>query len=120
MGVPNAAMSELAHPDPKPAWPSPALARALRSLGDAPGWTLFAAALAAVMALPVATIVVLSLAPAESVWPHLMRTVLPGALLDTLLLLAGVGVLTLAVGAGTAWLTTMYRFPGRSLLDRLL
>src|SRR4029079_18269538 len=43
-----------------------------------------------------------------------------GALADTALLLAGVGTLTLVIGTGTAWLTTVYRFPGRGLLDRLL
>ena len=72
------------------------------------------------MALPLATVVVLSLSAQESVWPHLIRTVLPGALADTGLLLAGVATLTLLFGTGTAWLVTMYRFPGRGLLDRLL
>lgn len=72
------------------------------------------------MALPLATIVALSFGAQESVWPHLIRTVLPGALADTGLLLAGVGVLALLFGTGTAWLVTMYRFPGRGLLDRLL
>ena len=49
-----------------------------------------------------------------------MRTVLPGSLLRTLLLAAGAGTLCFAVGTATAWLITMYRFPGRELLDRLL
>ncbi len=89
--------------------------------GASPGWSLFVVAVGAVMALPLATVVVLSLRRGEeSVWPHLMRTVLPGALADTGLLLAGVGVLALAFGTATAWLVTMYRFPGRALLDRLL
>ncbi len=85
-----------------------------------PAWTVFAGVLAAVVALPLATIFVLSLGAPESAWPHLMRTVLPGALADTALLLAGVGALCLVFGTGTAWLITMYRFPGRGLLDRLL
>jgi iron(III) transport system permease protein len=96
------------------------MTRVRRGLGVAPWWTLLVAALAAVMAVPLVTILVLSLNVQENVWPHLMRTVLPGALADTALLLAGVGAITLAVGTGTAWLTTMYRFPGRGLLDRLL
>ena len=33
---------------------------------------------------------------------------------------AEVGFLTLVTGTATAWLVTMYRFPGRGLLDRLL
>ncbi|KAB2913469.1 MAG: iron ABC transporter permease [Hyphomicrobiaceae bacterium] len=85
-----------------------------------PAWTVFAGVLAAIVALPLATIAVLSFGAPESAWPHLMRTVLPGALADTALLLAGVGVLCLVFGTGTAWLITMYRFPGRGLLDRLL
>ena len=93
----------------------------LRQLRNAsPGGTLFALAVAAVMALPLATVVALSFSAQESVWPHLIRTVLPGALADTGLLLAGVAALTLLFGTGTAWLVTMYRFPGRGLLDRLL
>jgi iron(III) transport system permease protein len=72
------------------------------------------------MALPVATVVVLSATASDNVWPHLMRTVLPGTLRDTTLLLGGVGAIVLGVGTGSAWLVTMYRFPGRALLDRLL
>ena len=55
-----------------------------------PAWTVFVAVLAAVMLLPVATVVVLSLAPGANIWPHLLRTVLPAALIDTMLLLSGV------------------------------
>ena len=91
-----------------------------RTSGSTPAWTLGVGLVAAVMALPLATIVYLALSPAAGVWPHLMRTVLPGALADTLLVLAGVSGLTLVFGTGTAWLVTMYRFPGRALIDRLL
>ena len=34
--------------------------------------------------------------------------------------MAGVGALTLLIGTGTAWLVTMYRFPGRGLFQWLL
>lgn len=85
-----------------------------------PAWTVFVAVLAALMVLPVVTIVALSLTPGVSIWPHLMRTVLPAALIDTVLLLIGVSVLVLVFGTGTAWLVTMYRFPGRGMMDRLL
>lgn len=91
-----------------------------RRQGTSPGWTVFVGVVAAVMLLPVATIVVLSLAPGVTIWPHLMRTVLPAALKDTVLLLIGVSVVVLIFGTGTAWLVTMYRFPGRAVVDRLL
>ena len=45
---------------------------------------------------------------------------LPGAVRTTLLLMVGVGTITLIVGTGTAWLVTMYRFPGRRYLQWLL
>jgi iron(III) transport system permease protein len=85
-----------------------------------PAWTVAVALVLAVVALPLVTIGVLAVTPSENIWPHLMRTVLPRTLLDTLLLMSGVGVVTLASGTATAWLVTMYRFPGRALLDRLL
>jgi iron(III) transport system permease protein len=72
------------------------------------------------MALPLATIVALALTAPGNVWPQLVRTVLPATLIDTAILLVGVGLLTLAFGACTAWLVTMCRFPGRGVLDRLL
>jgi iron(III) transport system permease protein len=87
---------------------------------SSPLWTVVPALLAAVMALPLATVVVLSLTAPDTVWPQLARTVLPATLIDTGILLAGVGLFTLAFGAATAWLVTMCRFPGRALLDRLL
>src|ERR1700752_990853 len=85
-----------------------------------PWWTVVPALLAIVMALPLATVAVLSLTAPANVWPHLPRTVLPATLVDTALLLMGVGLLPLVFGACTAWLVTMCRFPGRAVLDRLL
>jgi iron(III) transport system permease protein len=85
-----------------------------------PGWTIAVAIIVALVALPVAAIGVLALSSGFETWPHLARTILPNALANTLILMAGVAALTLVVGAGTAWIITMYRFPGRGLLDRLL
>jgi iron(III) transport system permease protein len=85
-----------------------------------PAWMGVVAVLTAIVALPLATIVTLSLTAPDNAWPHLMRTVLPGDLRDTALLMLGVGFICLAFGTGTAWLITMYRFPGRAVLDRLL
>ncbi|NJM35285.1 MAG: iron ABC transporter permease [Rhodomicrobium sp.] len=79
-----------------------------------------AAVISLVLALPVITIAILSFAPAPGVWPHLISTTLPYSLKETLLLMAGVAALTAVTGAGTAWLVTMYRFPGRGAFDWLL
>jgi iron(III) transport system permease protein len=93
---------------------------ALRSASHAPGWSLTAGIVLAVVALPVAAVLYLAFAAQANDWPHLFGTVLPHALQQTLLLAAGTVVVTLVAGTGTAWLVTMYRFPGRAALDRLL
>ncbi len=85
-----------------------------------PGWAIAVGIIAGLVALPVAAIAVLALSAGFETWPHLLRTILPGALATTLMVMAGVAAITLVAGAGTAWIITMYRFPGRGLLDRLL
>jgi iron(III) transport system permease protein len=86
----------------------------------APLWTGVSVLLAAVMALPLATLAAIAVTAPADVWPQLARTVLPATLRDTAIVLVGVGLITLTFGACTAWLVTMCRFPGRALLDRLL
>lgn len=85
-----------------------------------PGWTIIVAVILTIVALPIATVVLLALTPTDNIWPHLVSTVLPGSVARTLLLSGGVAAVTFAIGTATAWLVTMYRFPGRNLLDRLL
>ena len=85
-----------------------------------PGWTAAVALILAVMLLPIVTTVVLALGPAGDAWWHLAGTILPRVVGETLLLMAGVCVVTLVVGTLTAWIVTMYRFPGHALVDRLL
>ena len=79
-------------------------------------WTLAAFAGALAVALPIGTALWLAFTANENVWPHLMATVLPGYIVTTLILLAGVAVGTIVIGVGTAWLVTMCAFPGRALL----
>lgn len=85
-----------------------------------PAWTALIVAVLLIVVLPIATVVLLALTPADNIWPHLVSTVLPGAISRTLLLSGGVGLVSFAVGTAAAWLVTMYRFPAREMLDRLL
>ncbi|MBX9925308.1 MAG: iron ABC transporter permease [Hyphomicrobiaceae bacterium] len=85
-----------------------------------PLWSVTVGAFLVLLLLPILSIAAMSLSPADNVWPKLWASVLPGAVRDTLLLASLTGVVTLAVGTVSAWLVTMYRFPGRALLDRLL
>jgi iron(III) transport system permease protein len=75
---------------------------------------------AATVAMPVAAIVALALQPEPDLWRHLADYVLPFALRDTALLLAGVGAVALVAGTATAWLISRHAFPGRGLLVWLM
>ena len=81
------------------------------------GWTLVALLIAAVVVAPMLAVLWLAFHPTENIWPHLVATVLPRYLQNTLILMAGVGLLSAAAGTGAAWLVTMHRFPGRRWLD---
>lgn len=114
-------------PSQRPVTALPLMARLLRAgkrgaqaVRNAPMWSAIAIAIAGLFALPVVAVVVLAASPADDIWAHLSSTVLPHALLNTFLLLIGAGTATLVIGTASAWLVTMYRFPGRALADRLL
>ena len=81
------------------------------------GWTVGALVVAGLIATPIIAVVRLALAPSDDIWPHLASTVLPHYLATTAMLAAGVGVGTLVIGVGAAWLVTMCRFPLRSLFE---
>ena len=73
--------------------------------------------IAAVVLLPVLSVLWLSAFPDENIWPHLLETVLPDYVQSTLWLMLGVGVLSTWLGVSTAWVTTMYEFPGRRYFE---
>ncbi len=93
--------------------PLSALAHAPRSLV----WRVLALGLAGLLCLPIASLVMIALKGSAGLWSHILTGVLPGVAVDTLLLLAGVGLFASVVGTGTAWLVTAYRFPGRRLFE---
>ena len=67
--------------------------------------------------MPIAAIAWLALFPQDNIWPHLISTTLPRYLGNTLVLMVSVGMATAVIGAGSAWLVVMYRFPGRRWLQ---
>lgn len=72
----------------------------------------------AIVAMPFIALGVLSLGGFDSVlWSHLNNTILWSAIRSTLYLMLGVGVVVTLTGVATAWLVTVCRFPGRSLLS---
>ena len=89
--------------------------RALRLHFDA--WRGGALFVAALVTLPVFSITWLAFYPERNIWPHLASTALPHMLQTTILLLAGVGLGTAALGVGTAWLVSLCRFRTRRLFE---
>lgn len=83
-------------------------------------WSVGAVVIAVAVLAPMLAVVWIAFHPSENIWPHLLSTVLPRYMATTLVLMAGVGVLTAAVGAGAAWLVVMFRFPGSRVLDYAL
>jgi len=73
--------------------------------------------LALVVASPIVAVALMALGSDEGIWAHLASTVMPGYLLNTLLLALGVGVGVLVVGIGPAWLVSVCRFPGRGFFE---
>ena len=83
-------------------------------------WTLSSVLLAALVALPVLTVIGLALGSTGDIWQHLLSTSLPRYIRNTLYLMLGVGVAVCVLGISTAWLVTMCRFPGRRVFEWLL
>jgi iron(III) transport system permease protein len=96
--------------------PSPT-GRVARAWPRTLGWAAAALALAALVLSPIASLVLAAARGDGTLWPHLLAHVLPRALVDTGLLLAGVGILVVVLGTGAAWLVSAYAFPGRRWLE---
>ena len=80
-------------------------------------WVVLPVLAASLVAVPVLVVLANVLTPAGEVWRHLVDTVLWRYIENTLWLTLGVGVGTVILGSGTAWLRSMCRFPGRGLFE---
>src|SRR5262245_7446474 len=87
---------------------------------QAPAFGAMAVAAGLVAITPLASLTVLAFGETGDLWAHLARYVIPAGLAQTALLLAGVAVVTIIIGASTAWLVTTFAFPGRDALSWLL
>ena len=80
-------------------------------------WSVPVGIISLIIISPVLAIFYSALLGDTTLWPHLFSTVLPRYLLNTLLLMLGVGSLSLVFGISTAWLVSRYEFPGRSIFE---
>ena len=70
--------------------------------------------------LPMLSLALTAMGNGEGLIFHLMDTVLLRYLKNTVVLMLGVGVLTLLFGITTAWIISRYEFPGRRLIGWML
>jgi iron(III) transport system permease protein len=80
-------------------------------------WSVGTVLIAAAVVMPIVAVIYLGLTPSDEIWTHLAATVLPLYISTTLQLMVGVGVGTLIIGVGTAWLVSTCRFPGRRVFE---
>ena len=80
-------------------------------------WSASTLLVALVLATPVLFVASFVFHPTGEVWAHLVDTVLTDYVVNSGLLMLGVGVGTLVLGVSTAWLTTSCEFPGRRFFD---
>lgn len=80
-------------------------------------WSVAMTAVAFIVALPVLVVLAHIAMPTDGVWQHLASTVLGRYLNNTFWLVVIVGLGTLVIGTGTAWLIVMCRFPGKRLFE---
>jgi len=72
---------------------------------------------ALLFSLPIFTILSFVVYPSSEIWRHLTDTVLGEYLVNSALLMLGVGIGTLIIGVGCAWLTSVCVFPGKKFFS---
>ena len=80
-------------------------------------WGAGAILIAILVAAPILTVIALAVTDSSDIWQHLWSTVLGLYVERTVTLMLGVGIGTLVIGTGTAWLVTMCRFPGSRIFE---
>lgn len=81
------------------------------------GWRLIPFLVAAVVLVPVGTVISSLFVPTGDVWQHLVETTLAGLLVNTFWLAVGVAAGSALLGVSLAWFTAVCEFPGRKFFS---
>ena len=79
------------------------------------GW--IAVAIGLILSVPIISIVFSVFQEGQGNWPHLVDTVLPRYIYNSLYLAIAVGIGVTIIGVGSAWLVVMCQFPGRRVFE---
>ena len=80
-------------------------------------WSVSALVAVSLTTLPLVVISFGVFGAGSETWRHMAATVLPDYLINSAILMVGVGALALVIGVTTAWLVAAYEFPGRSFFE---
>ncbi|MEM7430738.1 MAG: iron ABC transporter permease [Pseudomonadota bacterium] len=83
-------------------------------------WTIPSALMAAVLLVPIATVLYALVEPSGPAWEHLKSTVLADYVVNSVLLMLLTAALSFVIGVSTAWLVACCQFPGRATFSWLL
>lgn len=83
-------------------------------------WTVGVILLCGLILGPVLAVLVAAFGDSGGLWSHLYDTVLGRYISNTLILMAGVGVVAIGFGVSSAWVVSRYDFAGRRILEWML
>ena len=83
-------------------------------------WSLATVILCCFLLGPIAALFLAALGDSGGLWEHLVETVLATYVINTLLLMGGVGCLAIVFGVSSAWVISRYNFAGRGVLEWML
>ena len=83
-------------------------------------WSVGVILLCGLMLGPVLAVLVAAFGDSGGLWSHLYDTVLGRYISNTLILMAGVGVVAIGFGVSSAWVISRYDFAGRRILEWML
>ena len=93
------------------------------SLGSRPSidkWSLVTILLCCFLLGPVAALLLAASGDSGGLWEHLVDTVLATYVINTLLLMGGVGGVAIVFGISSAWVISRYDFAGRAVFEWML
>ena len=83
-------------------------------------WSVGVILLCGLILGPVLAVLVAAFDDSGGLWSHLYDTVLGRYISNTLILMAGVGVVAIGFGVSSAWVVSRYDFAGRRILEWML
>ncbi|MCG8604919.1 iron ABC transporter permease [bacterium] len=81
------------------------------------GWSVTTCLVVLGVSTPILFVLASLFQASSDVWRHVVNTLLPAYIANSVLLVLGTGALTFLLGVSTAWLLTVYRFPGHRIFE---